>query len=107
MAIVYTWEINKLKCIPKIGDKVNVVKAISYNYIATDDSDSTTGIVSGTVPVQTSDLSNWAAYDGLTKSKVVGWLEANLTVSDLKTQVDAIITEKKNPSSLMMDKPWK
>ena len=106
MAITYSWGIEDLKCIPKVGNKVNVVKAIPYNYTGTDDSDNTTGIISGTVSIQTSDLSNWTAYTDLTKSKVEGWLEASLTVADLKAKVDAIIAAKQNPSSVFVDVPW-
>ena len=107
MATTYKWEIDQLKCIPKVGSKVNVVNAISYNYIGTaDDSDNTQGIISGSVPIQTSDLSNWTAYAGLSKSDVEGWLEANLTVNDLKTEVDTIIDNKKNPQSVFVNVPW-
>tara|TARA_R100000808_G_scaffold19686_1_gene42642 strand:+ start:1827 stop:2150 length:324 start_codon:yes stop_codon:yes gene_type:complete len=107
MATTYKWEIGELKCIPKVGSKVNVVKAIPYNYIGTaDDSDNTQGIISGSVSIQTSDLSNWTAYASLSKSDVEGWLEANLTVNDLKTEVDTIIANKQNPQSVFVNVPW-
>ena len=106
MAISYSWEIGELKCIPKVGSKVNVVKAIPYNYIGVDDSDNTQGMVSGMQSIQTSDLSNWTAYASLSKADVEGWLEANLTVADLKTKVDAEIAEKQNPPSVFVNVPW-
>jgi len=106
MAITYSWDVTQLKCIPKVGSKVNVVKAIPYNYIGVDDSDNTQGIVSGSVSIQTSDLSDWTAYASLSKSDVEGWLEANLTVADLKAKIDAIIALKQNPTSTMVAKPW-
>tara|TARA_R100000458_G_C8223281_1_gene207011 strand:+ start:188 stop:511 length:324 start_codon:yes stop_codon:yes gene_type:complete len=107
MATTYKWEIDQLKCIPKVGSKVNVVKAISYGYVGTaDDSDNTVGRISGTVSIQTSDLSDWTAFSSLTKSKVEGWLDANLTVNDLKTEVDAIIANKQNPPSVFVNVPW-
>ena len=106
MAITYSWDLTQLKCIPKVGSKVNVVKAIPYNYIGVDDSDNTQGIVSRSVSIQTSDLSNWTAYASLSKSDVEGWLEANLTVNDLKTEVDTIIDNKKNPQSVFVNVPW-
>ena len=106
MAITYSWDIEQLKCIPKVGNKVNVVKAIPYNYIGVDDSDNTQGIVSGMQSIQTSDLSNWTAYASLSKADVEGWLEANLTVADLKAKVDAEIALKQNPTSVMEAKPW-
>ena len=106
MAISYSWEIGELKCIPKVGSKVNVVKAIPYNYVGVDSADSVNGIVSGMQPIQTSDLSSWTAYASLTKAKVEEWLEANLTVADLKTKVDAEIALKQNPPSVFVDVPW-
>jgi hypothetical protein len=56
--------------------------------------------------IQTSDLSDWTAYASLSKADVVGWLEANLTVADLKTKVDAEIALKQNPPSVFVDVPW-
>ena len=106
MAISYSWEIGELKCIPKVGSKVNVVKAIPYNYVGVDSADSVKGTISGMQSIQTSDLSNWTAYASLTKAKVEEWLEANLTVADLKTKVDAEIAEIQNPPSVFVDVPW-
>ena len=106
MAISYSWEIGELKCIPKVGSKVNVVKAIPYNYVGVDSADSVKGTISGMQSIQTSDLSNWTAYSSLSKTDVEGWLEANLTVADLKAKVDAEIALKQNPTSVMEAKPW-
>tara|TARA_R100000742_G_C4246784_1_gene65592 strand:+ start:553 stop:873 length:321 start_codon:yes stop_codon:yes gene_type:complete len=106
MAITYTWDVEQLECIPKVGNKVNVVEAIPYNYVGVDDSDNTKGVVSGELKIQTSDLSDWTAYSSLSKADIEGWLEANLTVADLKTKVDAIIDAKQNPASIMVAKPW-
>jgi len=106
MAITYTWEIGQLKCIPKVGNRVNVVTAIPYNYIGIDDSDNTKSTLSGIVEIQTSDLSDWTAYANLTKSKVEGWLEANLPISDLKAKIDADIVKTQNPPTVMVGVPW-
>jgi len=104
MAITYTWRIEQLECAPKVGNKVNVVKSIPYDYIGVDE-DGIEGISSGNVEIPEPG-EDWIAFSQLKKSDIEGWLEANLNVDTLKNKVQAEINKTKEPIIIDVDKPW-
>jgi len=104
MATTYTWRIETLKCAPQVGDKVNVVKSIPYDYIGVDD-DGIEAIVSGDLEVADPG-EDWIEYSDLTKSDVEGWLEANLDVQTLKNKIQNKIDLIKTPAVVKVVKPW-
>jgi len=104
MAINYTWRVEQLECIPKVGNKVNVVKSIPYDYIGVDD-DGVEGVSSGNVEIPEPG-DKWITYSQLKKSDIEGWLEANLDVDILQTKIQAQINSIKEPSVVDVVKPW-
>jgi len=104
MATTYTWRIEALKCAPQVGDKVNVVKSIPYDYIGVDD-DGIQAILSGDLEVADPN-EDWIEYSDLKKSDVEGWLEANLDVQTLKNKIQNKIDLIKTPVITKVVKPW-
>lgn len=104
MAITYTWRIEQLECAPKVGNKVNVVKSIPYDYIGVDE-DGIEGISSGNVEIPEPG-EDWITFSQLKKSDIEGWLEANLDVDILKNKVQAEINKIKTPVIVDVAKPW-
>ena len=104
MAIIYTWRVQQLKCAPKVGNKVNVVKSIPYDYIGVDEN-GVEAISSGNVTIPDPG-DTWITYTQLKQSDIEGWLEANLNVDTLKNKIEAEINKINNPTIVDVEKPW-
>mgnify|MGYP003680494219 CR=1 FL=1 len=109
MAISYAWDVKTVDTYPTKDSKADVVHNVHWRLTATDgannDSDGNpqTATAIGTQPLDTSDLSNFTAFDSLISAKVQGWVEAALTsykVAEIKTSLNAAIAEKVTPVSV-------
>tara|TARA_R110002012_G_scaffold151219_1_gene311148 strand:- start:256 stop:603 length:348 start_codon:yes stop_codon:yes gene_type:complete len=109
MAISYEWNVRHVDTYPTKDSKADVVHNVHWRLTATDgannDSDGNpqTATAIGTQPLDTSDLSNFTAFDSLNSAKVQGWVEAALTsykVAEIKTSLNAAIAEKVTPVSV-------
>ena len=61
----------------------------------------------GTQIVANPDSENFTAFEDLTKTQVVGWLEASdLDIDSIKSSLDAQIVEKITPTSVSKTPQW-
>ena len=104
MAINYTWRVEQLKCAPKVGNKVNVVKSIPYDYIGVDEN-GVEVILSGNVGIPDPG-DTWISYSQLKKQDIEHWLEDNLDVTALQNEIKVKIDKINNPTIVDIEKPW-
>ena len=98
MAITYTWEITSLKTKNEtIGDGVVLPNAVCQTYwkkIGTDE-DGNEGTFAGATPFSAENLTadDFAAFDTLTESVVLGWIQA-LVVGGYEEHVNSQIQKQ-------------
>ena len=109
MAIKYTWDVNRCDVYPTKSSKSNVVHTVHWVLTATDnvnnDAEGTpqTAFRFGEQELDTSDLSSFTNWSSLEASTVQGWVETGLgadRVTEIKSQLNAQITEKVSPTSV-------
>ena len=113
MAISYEWDVKTVDTYPTKDSKSDVVYNVHWRLTATDDTNTVTDGMGGTVNVSasvygsqgldTSDLSSFIAFASLDAAKVQSWVEAALTadtVTEMKTSLDAAIAEEVTPTSV-------
>ena len=109
MAIKYTWDVSRCDVYPTKSSKSNVVHTVHWVLTATDnvnnDAEGTpqTAFRFGEQELDTSDLSSFTNWSSLDASTVQGWVEAGLgadRVTEIKSQLNAQITEKVTPTSV-------
>lgn len=108
MANAYEWTYPQLDRVAKEGDNSDVVKVIHWRVTATSDSDKDaddnflTSTMYGTTGVEVEDGAAFIAYNDITKdwckSKVLA--DMTKTEAEVKTMLDAQISEKATPTIL-------
>lgn len=111
MANTYSWTINKLDVYPEQDSLVNVVYNVHYTYTGTssdtdDDGNAYTASMIGTKKIGAPDSDDYTAFDDLTKSDVVGWLEAEIDMDSFQSSVDNRISSLITPTTETKDVPW-
>jgi len=111
MANTYAWTINSLDVRPAQDSLSDVVYNIHWCYKATSDQ-----LDENDVPYQASNIGvlgisepdpeNFTAFEDLTQSQVEGWLEANIDLEPMKSNLDQIIDEKIIPTTENKNVPW-
>lgn len=109
MAINYTWDVKTVD-VKEIDGNADTVFNVHWRLNAEDDANTVkdmqgndvpaTATVYGTQTLDTSDLSDFIAFEDLTASDVQGWVEAALgeeEITNMKTGLDAQIDELINP----------
>ena len=104
MANTYTWDIPALDCRPKEGDLSTVVYNVHWRYNA-DDGNGNVATIIGTQSVEAPDPDNFKPYEDLTKEIVVSWIEPQMDMVDMKSNIDAQIAEKENPTTETLPLP--
>jgi|TARA_R110002050_G_scaffold249405_1_gene387161 hypothetical protein len=109
MAINYTWDVNTCDVYPTKSGKSNVVHTVHWVLTATDDANNDaegnpqTAFRFGGQELDISDLSSFTNWSSLDAATVQGWVEAALgadRVTEIKSQLNAQITEKVTPTSV-------
>jgi hypothetical protein len=108
MANTYDWKINQLDAKIKQDGKDNVIYTVHWSYIAKDDSEPDKYMASsiGASPVVYKDGDPFIEYADLKKSDVVGWLEADIDVDAMKSNLDSQIALQKNPVDEYLHPNW-
>ncbi len=108
MANTYDWKINQLDAKIKQDGKDNVIYTVHWSYIVKDDSEPDKYMASsiGTISVEYKDGDPFIEYADLKKSDVVGWLEADIDVDALKSNLDSQIALQKNPVDEYLHPDW-
>ena len=109
MAINYTWDVSTCDTYPTKSGKSNVVHTVHWVLTATDDANNDaegnpqTAFRFGGQELDISDLSSFTNWSSLDAATVQGWVEAALgadRVTEIKSQLNAQITEKVTPTSV-------
>ena len=109
MAINYTWDVNTCDVYPTKSGKSNVVHTVHWVLTATDDANNDaegnpqTAFRFGGQELDISDLSSFTNWSSLDAATVQGWVESALgsdRVTEIKSQLNAQITEKVTPTSV-------
>lgn len=106
MAIIYTWIIKQLECSPQKDGLNNVVQAVHWRLEAVDgdyraDIYGSVGLPGPGQP--------FIAYDDLTQTQVIGWVENVLGVAqvdDYKNTLAQKIANQINPTIVTPPLPW-
>jgi hypothetical protein len=109
MAINYTWDVNTCDVYPTKSGKSNVVHTVHWVLTATDDANNDaegnpqTAFRFGGQELDISDLSSFTNWSSIDAATVQCWVEADLgadRVTEIKSQLNAQITEKVTPTSV-------
>ena len=110
MAITYEWKIKNVETYPSHTDnqdntESDVIHAIHWILIGTDDVNNVFGQRIGTAHLRLEDLSGFTDFDNVTKAQAVTWVEAWLdrypdsTVIKTKERLAATIAKQITPTS--------
>ena len=101
----FTWNILQLDTLPSFDGKINVVHTVHWELIYTEGSKSVSAkncTVLGPPPANES----YAAYDSLSKEKVVSWVENTLAVNNVLNGYKSALQNKINKSGASPNIPW-
>ena len=112
MANTYSWTIERLsyELGPDSEGHSDVVYNVEWRLTASDEEDPPhEALWCGNTKVTWEEGDDWIAYEDLTQSDVVGWVEDDLgdELADMKSKLDAQIAEEANPTEeSTRDMPW-
>ncbi len=98
--MTYTWNNKTVDTYPTLEGNTDVIFNVHWRLIG-EDKNGNVGSTYGTISLDTSDLSNFTAFDSITEEQVNGWVEANMGAEEVQAKKDAIdaqVAEKVNPS---------
>jgi len=104
MSITYNWTISTLDAAPSQNGLSNVVKTIHWRYRATEDTYSTETY--GAANLGAPDAEHFTPFNELTKEQVEDWLNNELDVPVMQTQLQNAIEQMKNPPIVHLAAPW-
>jgi hypothetical protein len=107
MANTYNWKINQLDAKIHENDLDNVIYTVHYRFYAEDNSDpKIIQDIIGCINVVYDPENAFIPYEDLTKQDVVGWLESELDVPNMKEMLDEKINLIKNPVNEYLNPNW-
>lgn len=108
MANTKKWVIASFDCKPSVDSMTDVVSVIHWRKQATETVGETTYTADmyGTCQVGLPEAETFIAFDSLTESTVIAWLEATLDVAAIDSALDAQIDFQKNPPVVSKSAPW-
>lgn len=104
MDITYNWVISKLEAVPTENDLNNVVKIVHWEYEAL--SGEHKASMKGQSFLGSPESNNFIAYDSLSKSTVIEWLESKLNTEAMNDILKSKIEDLANPSIVVLPLPW-
>jgi hypothetical protein len=102
--ITYNWTIAQLDCAAKEGDLTQVVKAIHWHLHATDGVNAVEACNTQALP--SPDPAGFTAYESLTEADVIGWLESELPMEQLRLNIAEQLERLTNPPIVAPKLPW-
>ena len=101
MANTYKWVISGLHAKIQEGELSNVIESVHWRYQA-EDAEGNIADVYGSVGLEAPDADSFIAFEDLTDSDVIGWLEADLDVESMKAGLDAQLEKIANPTHITL-----
>ena len=108
MSIVYTWKIGQLQIVPSEDGLQNVVKNISWSFVATDGDCSVS--TEGQSDLAEPDKQSFVSFDDLTPSLVESWIESNMgaeLLASQKANLALYLEETMKIQTKFVTPPWK
>ena len=108
MAITYELSIKNMDAAPKEGDLEDVVKIIHWMYIGKETVDDYDyfGDAMGAVEMNAPSSNSFTSFADLTEEQVKGWVESQLDLDAIKSNIAARIELQKNPPTVVKSNPW-
>ena len=103
--ITYTWDIFRLDCAPSENGLTNVVKTI-YWILQAQDENGASASINNSYPLPSPTPEGFTDYSTLTEETVIGWLESNLDMGYLHTELATEIELRYNPPITPLPLPW-
>lgn len=100
----YTWHINKLEVYPLFNGFKNVVKKIHYTLVAKENEFSSWK--RGIFICNINSENNFTDYKDLTFEQICEWIETELDIIQIKTDLVNEIENQKNPPLEECEIPW-
>ena len=98
--MTYTWNNKTVDTYPSLEGNSDVIFNVHWR-LTGEDENGNVGSAYGTISLDTSDLSNFTAFDSITQEQVNGWVEDNMGAEEVqakKDSIDAQIAEQVNPT---------
>ena len=98
--MTYTWNNKTVDTYPSLEGNNDVIFNVHWRLTGEDENGNVGGTY-GTISLDTSDLSNFTAFDSITEEQVNGWVEANMGAEEVqakKDSIDAQIAEQVTPT---------
>ena len=108
MAITYELSIKNMDAAPTEGDLEDVVKIIHWMYIGkeTVNGEDLYGDAIGAVEMNAPSSNSFTSFADLTEEQVKGWVESQLDLDAIKSDIAARIEAQKNPPTVVKSNPW-
>lgn len=109
MSIQYKWYVEKLDCIPLVGDLKKVVSNVHWKYAGFDE-EQYSGTKYGIIAIGSPNPESFVSFNQLDEQTVINWVSSQFTDNDIQTMQSEIaqeISELKSPSIENEDLPWK
>jgi len=109
MAITYLWDVSHVETYPTVDSNADVIHKVDWTLTATDGvNNDSTGIpvssqTGGQTVIDTSDLSDFVAFDSITIADVQAWVDADLgadMIAELKVGLDTRIAAVVTPTTV-------
>lgn len=107
MAIIFTWAIDSLQCVPAIEGHENVVSVIHWRLAAADAEQSAS--ICGAHAIPFAEGEGFTPYAELTAEIVIGWLKASIgedNVAALEASVADELARVISPPVVTPPLPW-
>jgi len=99
MPNTYSWNIAAVDRKPTDGDLSDVIYNVHWRYTADNGNDVTATII-GTQSIAAPDSESFIAYADVTEANVISWIESEMDLTEMKSNLDAQITEIVTPTSI-------
>jgi len=99
MPNTYSWNIAAVDRKPTDGDLSDVIYNVHWRYTA-DNGNNVTATIIGTQSIAAPDSENFIAYADVTEANVISWIESEMDLTEMKSNLDAQITEIVTPTSI-------
>ena len=108
MAITYELSIQNMEATPSEGDLEDVVKIIHWMYTGKETIGDFNGYGEARGAIGLSDASSdsFTAFADLTEEQVKGWVESQLDLDAIQSDIASQIETQKRPPIVMKTNPW-
>jgi hypothetical protein len=104
MTVKFNWQIDSLDVAVSEQDMSNVVKAVHWRCVATDESYKAETYGCATLPSPTPD--EFVSFDSLTEQKVLNWAKSYVGGESVENDLSSKIDAQRSPSIVSLTPPW-